>query len=495
MIKKLSLIVLALVIGLTMASPKLRSEVMFRPSHLITVLSEQASSLNFGSAGVFSASESEYLNELSQALAEQNGNAIEFINSYPKSKSTDAILTFGFRLQGNTKLRTLMFNDSTEIVDHMDGFLDFRYKNSKINLQAREIRDMIKAGECPLQADYHPDKCKWTRDTTGQISVSTANFKKVIPIKSMRDIVPVMTLYDEFLETQIKQMDSNGKLPLGWIPLSLRMNFKYLNLNIESTDSYPFPLTVDPNMARSDLLEAIDNHHRILVENTTLEEALQLSRVINTYGFGINLNENDNTITLVYSFGTQHKKVVSKQNLRAKLSDYEYVSANGEKWDFNPFNFRKNTYGYMQRRNNQLLIDAVNMNRLTNGLKPLRQADPRLYELAQNAADKMISAGKLVDPNLKSNNRKTALVAFMVNGDTTVKEFVYDINDNVIGSVGCFDNFSNQRSKVYQFFDFNGNLCNRAILDNYSRFDSFGSGIAYNADGDLVSVFVLSEDE
>jgi len=442
--------------------------------------------------GTFSGSESEYLNELAQALAEQNGNAIEFINSYPKSKSAEAILTFGFKLRGNTKLRTVLFNDSTEIVDHMNGFLDFRYKNSKINIQAKEIRELIKVGECPLQYNYHPDNCKWARDTTGKVTVSTANFNKVIPVKSMKDITPIITLYDEFLESQIKLRDANGRLPLGWIPLTFNMDFKNFNLRIESTDSYSFPLTVDPAMSRQDLLEAIDNHHRVLVENTTLEEALQLTRVINTYGVGIHLNENDDTISIVYSFGSQHKRVVKKPNLRAKLSDYEYVSASGERWDFNPFNFRQNTYAYVQRRNNQLLIDAVNMHRLTSGLKPLRQLEPRLYELAQDNAERMLSAGKLAEPKLESG-KKAALVAMMVSGETTVKEFVYDVNDEIVGSFGCFDNFSNQRSKVYNFFDFSGNLCNRAILDNYSKFDAFGSGVAYNADGDLVSVLILSE--
>lgn len=113
--------------------------------------------------------------------------------------------------------------------------------------------------------------------------------------------------------------------------MKFKMDFKNFNLNIESTDSYSVPLTVDPNMPKSDLLELIDNHHRELIENTTLEDALQLSRVINTYGFGIHLNENDDTITVVYSFGSQQKKVVKKKNLKAKLSDYEYISANGGK--------------------------------------------------------------------------------------------------------------------------------------------------------------------
>lgn len=115
MIKKLSLLVLALAFCLSIASPKLRTEIIFRPSQLISVLSEQVSSLNIGSTGLASASESEYLNEFAQALAEHNGNAIDFIDSYEKSKYTDAILTFGFKLKGNTKINTLLFNDSTGI--------------------------------------------------------------------------------------------------------------------------------------------------------------------------------------------------------------------------------------------------------------------------------------------------------------------------------------------------------------------------------------------
>jgi len=53
--------------------------------------------------------------------------------------------------------------------------------------------------------------------------------------------------------------------------------------------------------------------------------------------------------------------------------------------------------------------------------------------------------------------------------------------------------FQIKDQKFTTFFDFSGNLCNRAILDNYSKFDAFGSGVAYNADGDLVSVLILSE--
>ena len=64
-----------------------------------------------------------------------------------------------------------------------------------------------------------------------------------------------------------------------------------------------------------------------------------------------------------------------------------------------------------------------------------------------------------------------------------------------MGSYACFDNFSNQRSKVYQLFESSGGyVCNRAVRDNWSRFDSFGSGIAFDAAaGEYVSVYVLTD--
>ena len=62
-----------------------------------------------------------------------------------------------------------------------------------------------------------------------------------------------------------------------------------------------------------------------------------------------------------------------------------------------------------------------------------------------------------------------------------------------MGSYACFDNFSNQRSRVYQLFESSGNICNRAVRDNWSKFDSFGSGIAYDVSaGEYVSVYVLT---
>jgi hypothetical protein len=55
--------------------------------------------------------ESDALNEFAQAVAESSGNPIDFIDSY--KKSSENILTFGFKLKGSTTIETIMLGDST----------------------------------------------------------------------------------------------------------------------------------------------------------------------------------------------------------------------------------------------------------------------------------------------------------------------------------------------------------------------------------------------
>lgn len=108
-----------------------------------------------------------------------------------------------------------------------------------------------------------------------------------------------------------------------------------------------------------------------------------------------------------------------------------FIIKKKDKLNFNPYDFEKNTLAGMQRRNNQLVIDSVNLNRLNQGLKPLRQAEPRLYEIAQKEADRMILSGKLSEPDLKSLNKNAILVATSVVGENSIKEFVFNVNDSM----------------------------------------------------------------
>jgi len=463
--------------------PKLRNEISLRPIQVIELLGDV---LGYTLPG----SESDYLNELAQSLAEHHGNAISFIDNYPKSKYTAPVLTFGFKLRGDVTFKTILLNDSTEIVDHMNGFLDFRARNSKINMQATEIRDMIKAGECPLQRDYHPRDCTWTR-STGSVTGVNGNWKKTVTVKNVRDILPIALMYDDFIDSQIKLMDSNGNLPLGWNPVTFNMDFKNFHLKIESTDSYPFPLRVDPSLPRNHVKELIDNHYRLLIENTTLEDCMVVAKSINTYGFGIALDGATNEITIVYSLGSSGSRPTKNTNYRARLTDYTYTTSKGVKLDFNPFNFQT-TLADMNWKSVQFMLGLTNMNRFKIGFGPISASVPSLHALATKEAERMLSFG-ISEPNLSSTKGNTVLIAYKFAGATTVREFLYNVNDNYIGSAACFDNFSNQRGKVYTYGELPWAICNKVARDAYGRLEAYGGGLAYNSDGDMVAAVVLSD--
>jgi hypothetical protein len=62
-----------------------------------------------------------------------------------------------------------------------------------------------------------------------------------------------------------------------------------------------------------------------------------------------------------------------------------------------------------------------------------------------------------------------------------------------IGSAACFDNFSNQKAKIYNYGELPWAICNRVVRDNFGRLEAYGGGLAYNSDGDLVATVVLSD--
>jgi hypothetical protein len=202
MISRLSLIlVLALSTFSLCARPQLRSDVIFRPSQLINILADQLTFII--PRQKFDYPESDSLNEFAQELAEHNGNPIEFINSY--TKSSEHLLTFGFRLRGNTTLETILLGDSTQASENTSGFLDFRYKQAKLSLQADEIRDSILVGRCFTPGNYELNKCSKFR-SSGVVSISgeTFNFNK--KLNGLRDLLGVMNVYHDFVDSQIKCM-------------------------------------------------------------------------------------------------------------------------------------------------------------------------------------------------------------------------------------------------------------------------------------------------
>lgn len=90
---------------------------------------------------------------------------------------------------------------------------------------------------------------------------------------------------------------------------------------------------------------------------------------------------------------------------------------------------------------NKIIIDGVNFDRLNNGLRPLTELSPKLYELSQKEAERAAVAGKLITPAFKGVNKNTVLLATHIVGKTTIKEFVFaSESKNIYVFYYCIDN-------------------------------------------------------
>lgn len=85
----------------------------------------------------------------------------------------------------------------------MSGFLDFRYKEAKLNMIASEIRESLRIGRCFTPGNYELKKCAQHK-STGTVSVTGETFNFETKLNGLRDILSLMTLYDLYLQSQIK---------------------------------------------------------------------------------------------------------------------------------------------------------------------------------------------------------------------------------------------------------------------------------------------------
>ena len=87
----------------------------------------------------------------------------------------------------------------------MSGFLDFRVDNATLSMEAKEIRDSIRNGRCYTTRNYSPKNCAWTK-SSGFLTVNTDNFVQSVNIRNIRDILPMVKLYDAYLENRLKSI-------------------------------------------------------------------------------------------------------------------------------------------------------------------------------------------------------------------------------------------------------------------------------------------------
>lgn len=121
-------------------------------------------------------------------------------------------------------------------------------------------------------------------------------------------------------------MDSNGNIPLGFKPATLKMDFKNFVLNVETRKTHIVPLKVDAQTSKDDLLEEIDFHFRKLVDDSIVE-ALEIPKAMDKYGFGISIDSNDD-ITIVYTFGGKNRPGKSTKKVQDFFS-WQFVTPSG----------------------------------------------------------------------------------------------------------------------------------------------------------------------
>ncbi len=123
-------------------------------------------------------------------------------------------------------------------------------------------------------------------------------------------------------------MDYKGNIELKIRPTKFNIIFENFSFNLETLQSFTYKLKVNPILSKDKLLEIIDNQIGILIQNSTFDDYFNIIRSLNTYGFGININEKSE-INIVYSIGLKGKIRNRNINYKQIFKDYEYISVRG----------------------------------------------------------------------------------------------------------------------------------------------------------------------
>ena len=129
-----------------------------------------------------------------------------------------------------------------------------------------------------------------------------------------------------------------------------------------------------------------------------------------------------------------HQKEVCKENIFKFFNLIKLIEWNlfkTAKYSYSPKDMRKHSFE-LQRKNNQLMIGAVNYERLNSNLRPIQNLDPKLYELCLNEVDRSAAAGQFVEPEWKGfRDNKAMLIGVSFIGKTTVRDFVFASESNL----------------------------------------------------------------
>jgi len=537
---KIATILLFVSISICSASVQLRDPAYWANWNNIDLLNKYMSGFNFG---VNQLQTDDYLTKFAQAIAETEGaegTMRKLFQTYPKT--TDNFIAFGITLRGNTTYKEILTEDYNAVLDGMSGGLYYKYKNNTMFVRVTDLKELMDLTKCdtlavPLKCNNKAAENIW-RAGTGEFKFRNDNYNYRVKFNNMLRVFESMAdnrtdryTFDLFKDTDYSfkfsnenyEMEYNGKNFFGpgfwsnkqtgvWgigdqittilthggnIRATSVVQHQYLKVHLEINEPFVTPVATSTRLSDADLREVFESHFKTMYEMYDRE---QVFNSLTKYGMGIALDSRHNIrITFALSGPVNNDVRVLERDRRMslfnRLKQWPWfspapVTVNSNPWD-------RQTMISVWRQALGLSMISINQDRSADGLKALVEGDSSLTTLAQAAADKMATAGSFVSPDLTSAKPNTLIVAMKLGGSTMINEYAFLLNENNFGQVTCFDNFSNQRHKVYSLVESQRYGCSKntkvvGALDNWKKYTVYGTGHSVNSNGDVFMAIALT---
>jgi len=532
---KLTVLLAVLCIGISSTKIPLRDPEHWNSWNNFDLLNKYMGGFDFGIKQLQSDS---YLNELAQAAAECEGDKNDFIRDYPV-QTTDNLLVFGLKLKGDTTYKQIFQEDFNSVMDGMPGFLYYKYKNSSMTIDVRELKELMDVARCDTVSatlDCNAKACEnlW-RAGTGTFKFTNGPYTHDIKFNNMLKVFELMSgegknLFQSelFRNTHSTQKYHNRNFELtidrknefsspdedngewgfarqfqrlvergGDVKLVSDTEHQYVKCHLEVNDVFVTPAKTGQKLSFDELKELTHSQIKTLFEMFNRD---QVFKSLTKYGEGYALDK-DGNINIVFSVSGPVSDKVKPLDKETRFNLFNYA----KRWPWlitppgpattntNPFTNIVETW----RGALGLSMGPINKDRVKDGLPELKETDSGLTQLAQAAADKWAKAGKFDDVDFSSRHQDTLVVAMNLNADTRIKEYAFLVNEHNFGQITCFDNFSNQKHKIVNIIDNKRYICSKNsqvknAVENWKKYNIYGTGYAVSKDGDHFMAIALS---
>lgn len=386
--------------------------------------------------------------------------------------------------------------------------------NYKYNVK---FNDMSKVYKSMLQRNAFRYELDIFKDTESVLTYKNDNYELNFEVNPEKD-----SFGDAFWPNKAEvwgmpDRESLFKTMSGNVHVESHLKHKYLTCDMyvnEVFDDDISPYTDFNTMTEAQVREITDRKFKTMNEMYDRET---IFKSFDKYGFGVALSQ-DGNIELVFALSSPINNNVKEpakplSQLFNGQNNWPYIGVptgrpeNNEdqtNWwgkvkSENPLS--KESTNILWRDAARLTFDELNKVRTKDNLKPLEVSE-NLNKLAQKAANKMAKAGEFKEPNFTETKNDVLIVAMLLNGDAKMNEYLFQLNDRNFGKLTCFDNYSNQKYPVRQYpnevdnfrYSCSLNSGRNRNIQNWKKFNAYGSAVAYNKQGDTYHIFALTQE-